>query len=372
MVTWDGAGNIPPEFAICRALVNAGHDVHVLTHDSLRDRTREIGANFRPICHAGQLDSQDPNESMQDVIDQVIIGDLVLSDVDDAIDAIAPGLVIADSMMLLVVTKFAQSSMPSVVIHHTLADFLYGGLMDQMTMMIKDDIDKKLLARGLTPYPRPIDAIAENDLILTATYWDFDQSSRLVPDNFFHIGPLRRGPGDKEGEIDRRFPNVPLVVVSLSTSFMEQHSLLQRIADALATLNVEGLITTGPAVEPSSLSVAENTSAIEFIAHKDVLPHADLLITHAGHGTVMAGATFGTPMLCIPMGRDQPAVAERAKKLGLAHVCEPGSASEEIAAAITNALGDSKMAASGRAFADRVRSHPGLVEAIERIEGLLK
>ena len=46
LVTWDGAGNVPPEFALCRALVDAGHEVHVLTHDSLQERAEELGAIF--------------------------------------------------------------------------------------------------------------------------------------------------------------------------------------------------------------------------------------------------------------------------------------------------------------------------------------
>ena len=112
-------------------------------------------------------------------------------------------------------------------------------------------------------------------------------------------------------------------------------------------------------------------TATQFVAHDELLPHTNLLITHAGHGTVMAGSTFGIPMLCIPMGRDQPAVADRAKELGLAHVCQPDASTDEIAAAVTAALGDSAMAAASRAFSQRVESHPGIEEAVERIESLM-
>lgn len=36
-----------------------------------------------------------------------------------------------------------------------------------------------------------------------------------------------------------------------------------------------------------------------------MLPEAELVITHAGLGTVMAALRHGIPLLCLPLGRDQ-------------------------------------------------------------------
>jgi MGT family glycosyltransferase len=274
--------------------------------------------------------------------------------------------------MLLVLAMLGQSPIPSVTFHHTLADFLFGGPFDQFSMTMKDEIDRLLDARGLKSYARPVDAVLDSDLLLTATYRDFDQPSEHLPEDLVHIGPLRSSPKPGRGTIKRHFPERPLVVVGLSTSYMGQLSLLQAIADALAGLEVEGLVTTGPAIDPNDLSLASNVTAIEFIAHEDLLPHAKLLITHAGHGTVMAGATFGVPMLCFPMGRDQPAVAERARELGLAHVGQSDASAEAIAKAVADTLGDSKMATVSKAFSERAKSHPGVEEAVRCIERLMK
>lgn len=59
MVTWDGAGNIPPEFGLCKRLVDHGYQVHVLTHNSLEQRVVDVGATFVPIVRAGQTDARD-------------------------------------------------------------------------------------------------------------------------------------------------------------------------------------------------------------------------------------------------------------------------------------------------------------------------
>ena len=47
-------------------------------------------------------------------------------------------------------------------------------------------------------------------------------------------------------------------------------------------------------------------------AHTELIPKADLVITHAGHGTLIKAIAAGVPTLCIPLGRDQPDNAARA------------------------------------------------------------
>ena len=43
MVHWDGGGNLPPQRALARELRRRGHDVHVLTHDTLAKTVSEDG-----------------------------------------------------------------------------------------------------------------------------------------------------------------------------------------------------------------------------------------------------------------------------------------------------------------------------------------
>jgi hypothetical protein len=128
-------------------------------------------------------------------------------------------------MLLLALAMLGQSSIPSVAFHHTLADFLFGGELDQLSMTVKAEIDRILDGRGLNSYARPVDATVESDLLLTASYKDFDRPSDHLPENFVHIGPLRSSPQTARGMIERHFPERPLVVVGLSTSYMGQLSL---------------------------------------------------------------------------------------------------------------------------------------------------
>ena len=372
LVTWDGAGNVPPELTACRALCESGHTVHVLTHDILRERFEDAGAIFRPIRRAGQLDSTNPDESVIEIADRALLSEALLQEAREAMDELAPDLVIADSMLLPVLALFAQSERPTVAFHHTLGRFLFGGFFDQLSFSMKPRFDELLLSNGLDTYERPVDAAAASDLILSATFEAFDRPDEGLPSHLVHLGPLRAaGDAAAPASVQRSMPDRPWVVVSLSTSFMDQLDLLQRMADALAGLPVEGLITTGPSIAPSRLRLPGNVTAVPFASHDEILPRADLLITHAGHGTVAAGALAGVPMLCVPMGRDQPMVAERMRELGLATVYAADEDVSVLGRAIEAALDDDALGERSRSFAAEARHLADPSGFVARCESLV-
>ena len=102
--------------------------------------------------------------------------------------------------------------------------------------------------------------------------------------------------------------------------------------------------------------------------HDEVLPSADLVITHAGHGTVCAGAGAGVPMLCLPMGRDQPGVAERVEALGLGRSLSPDASPEAIGTAVAAMLADAGQRGASRAFAATVSRFGDAARAVALVE----
>ena len=68
------------------------------------------------------------------------------------------------------------------------------------------------------------------------------------PDNVRYVGPQLDDPVWAAEQTWRRPGREPLVLVATSSIFQHQTGLLQRIAQALGNLPVQGLITTGQAV----------------------------------------------------------------------------------------------------------------------------
>jgi MGT family glycosyltransferase len=109
----------------------------------------------------------------------------------------------------------------------------------------------------------------------------------------------------------------PLVLASFSTTFQDQRDLARRVLEALDGLRVRCLLTSGPALNLDGIRIPPNVEACGFVPHAAVLPHADLVVTHAGLGTVHAALASGVPLLCIPDGRDQNDNAARVVAAGV-------------------------------------------------------
>ncbi len=61
MIHWDGGGNMPPQRALARELKRRGHDVHVLTHNTLAETVRADGGTFHMLDIAPQFDPTQPH-----------------------------------------------------------------------------------------------------------------------------------------------------------------------------------------------------------------------------------------------------------------------------------------------------------------------
>jgi len=116
------------------------------------------------------------------------------------------------------------------------------------------------------------------------------------------------------------------------------------------------------------LRLPSNVVGEAFVPHASVLPHARLVVTHAGHGTVMAAVTAGVPMVCTPMGRDQHAVAACVEQRKLGVVVPMTASAEELSSAIAAALADRGLHERARRFAAGLDVGAGLIRAIEVLE----
>ena len=342
MATWDGAGNFPPERALLRLLIARGHEVSVLAHDHQRGEVEADGATFIPYACIDQAKCTDPVPDAM-VFEKVIFAGGIGTSLTAEIARTRPDLLLVDAFLSTALAAALASDVRAVALGSTMHTCLRAG---------------------------PMGAQAEAlDLVITFTDRAFELGADL-PANVVHVGPLRlRESGAPLWE--RRLPGRPLVLVSLSTSYQAQTDLLQRLCDALAGFDIEALVTTGDAVNTAGLTAAANTSLVRYVPHEAVLPQADLLVTHAGHGTVIVGATFGVPLLCLPMGRDQPMVAQSVAALGLGVVLEPDAGVTEIKAAIGDLLADAAMKDRARAYADQAAVNRRDQRAVDVIEDLL-
>ncbi len=341
-ITWEGGGNVPPVLGIVDRLVKRGHQVSVLAEPCLRSQIETIGADYIPFkAYFTRTDRrvdliQDAHAKPLSIpsIDNILLAPAI-SVAQETLSAIAKTqaqIVVADFMMPGALFAAEKSGVKRVALFH-MPEYFPGdnrppggfGLLPAKNRIerFRDRLLKKLFYRvlgqylgrynearaalDLPPHQSLVDVYHQADLRLIQTCEAFDAPLDPAPANVRYTGAVLDDPHWTE-PCDLSFlenSTKPKVLVSLSSTFQDQKSLLDRIIQALSRLEVDALVTTGPSMADASFASHDNIKIVASAPHTQVLPLVDLVITHAGHGTVIRSLSFGKPLVCLPMGRDQ-------------------------------------------------------------------
>ena len=165
--------------------------------------------------------------------------------------------------------------------------------------------------------------------------------------------------------------DVPTVYFTLGTVYnMESGDLFQRVLTGLRDLPIDLIVTVGRDLDPDELGAQPANVRVErFLPQAALLPHCDVLVSHAGSGSVLGALANGLPMVLLPLGADQPLNAARCQALGVAEVLEAATVTPQGArAAVSRVLGDPAC----RRAAERVRDEIGALRGPEYAVNLLE
>jgi MGT family glycosyltransferase len=375
IATWDGAGNLAPTLGIARTLVERGHDVRIIGHETIVARCGDAGARFVPLTQGALWDAMDdPGDFEAEIkllIDELCFSSTIARDVAQELNREPVDAVLVDCMLFTAIDVALASGTPTAALFHTAYTVFRGGPLVEMFAPGVAIANAQRAQVGLPTIERLGDIHDACACALVALPKEFEPD---VPDaaNVLRIGPVLDAPPlyREIEEVDVRAGEVPLVLVSLSTSEQGQADLLQRCVDAVAQIPAKAIVTTGPSIDPAALTAGANTQVVRYVPHAEILPSASLVITHAGAGTTMAALGHGVPLLCTPMGRDQFFNAERVQTLGAGRMLMPDSSSDTIAQAATDILGDDRFAAGAKQLAAAIAGYGGAVQAAAALEAL--
>lgn len=188
--------------------------------------------------------------------------------------------------------------------------------------------------------------------VLVMTSPSFDFSAPQLPENVTYVGPQLDDPDWAAETKWERQGSEPLVLVATSSIYQDQVDLLRRIAQALDQLPVRAVLTAGRAVDPEEIPAGPNVQVLQAAPHAQVLREASVVVTHAGHGTVLKSLAAGVPLVCMPTSRDQKHNTVRVLRLGAGLRVSKGSTPAQIAAGISEVLNRPQYVAAARRFAD--------------------
>ncbi len=376
VVTWDGAGNQLPTLGITRALVDAGHDVRVLGHDTVLERCGNAGARFIALPQPeGWDEMEDPDDTEAEIelmLDSLCLSTAIADAVTVELDRRAADVVLVDCLLFSAINAAQAKGIPTAVLFHTpYAVFRDGPLVE----MFAPGLDRLAAHRAELGLPAVGSFAALHDscdVVLAAVPREFEPDAGDAA-NVVRIGPVLDGPPlvrDLEHAPSLGDGSAPLVLVSLSTSEQGQAPLLQRIVDAVATLPVRAIVTTGPSLDPTTVRAGANTQVFSYVPHGELLPSCSLVVTHAGLGTVMSALASGIPMVCTPMGRDQFFNAEQVQTFGAGLMVMPDAEPGVIGDAVLAVLGDASFGVAAKRMAGVIADCSGAAGAVTALEAL--
>jgi MGT family glycosyltransferase len=376
IMTWDGAGNLAPTLGIARTLVERGHDVRLMGHRTIAERCGDVGTRFVPLSQGELWDAMDdPGDFEAEIrllINELSFSSTVAGDLAKELDREPADAVLVDCMLFTAIDVAVASGSPTATLFHTAYTVFRGGPLVEMFAPGMEIANARRAELGLPAIERLGDIHDACACAIVALPKEFEPD---VPDagNVLRIGPVLDAPPlcCEVDEVDLQTGPTPLVLVSLSTSEQGQAALLQRCADAVAQLPVNAIVTTGPSIDPMSVSAGANTQVARYVPHARILPLASLVITHAGLGTTMAALGHGVPLLCTPIGRDQFFNAERVQTLGAGRMLMPDADSDAIALAAKDILADSRFTAEAKRMADAIGGYGGAARAATALENLV-
>lgn len=411
-VLWDGGGNVEPQLVVGRRLVERGHAVAVLAPRVLERRIVASGCRFVPYRRAPDHDSRSPEgdllrdwearstaEVVAQLLDRLTIGpaEAFLADVLSEIEARPVDAIASDFLIFGPLLAAELTGLPTAAVFHQIytrptpgapivgtGEFPPETAAERRALLRRAQRYERLFDRhlpafnslrarfGLSALPHLFDALdrADRAFVLTASAFDFPNDRR--PANVRYLGPQLGDPDWQERWISPWPLDTPepLVAASFSTTYQDQSRVVERVLEAVRTLPVRALVTTGQAVERSAFHPPENVILQDFAPHRQVFAHARAVVTHAGHGTVMAALAAGVPLLCLPMGRDQPDNAARVVRSGAGLRLDPEASIEALRAALLSLLSDSGYRIAASRMAELFAAEGAAERAVAAYEDL--
>jgi MGT family glycosyltransferase len=151
-------------------------------------------------------------------------------------------------------------------------------------------------------------------LCLVATFPQLEYP-RDWPGGVHVVGPMRWEP--PAPTVTPPPGRAPLVLVAPSTSHDPAQRLLRASLEGLRGLDVRVLASTDRRPATAPIRTGVGVRLVNWMSYTDAMRHADLVICHAGHGTVVRALEQGVPLLAVPHSGDMAENAARLDWAGL-------------------------------------------------------
>lgn len=105
-VAHDAGGTVPPVLAVANALVEAGHQVTIMSQESVSARAHDVGAAFEAFTDIADYATNRPIEEQLQTALPLLVEDLPARQARDVADALGADVVVIDPNLAGVLAAF--------------------------------------------------------------------------------------------------------------------------------------------------------------------------------------------------------------------------------------------------------------------------
>ena len=380
-----GSGHFLPAIPIARAAMARGHAVAFCAEERM---LRTVEAAGFPMIDSGGLTLADPSlrgpllpfdrGREEQVIREVFAGRTAserASRLLDVYDIWKPDVIVRDEVDFGAAVAADRLGIP----HASIVVLAAGGVI--RPDLVAEPLDALRAEHGLPADPR-LETLHRH-LTLVPVPPTFRTPSDPLPATARHIHPavLDSATMTAQHDVSRHLAidwlqersGRPTVYFTLGTVFhQESGDLFSRVLAGLSELDANIIVTVGREIDPAELGHQPTNVRIDrFVPQEALLPHCDVVVSHAGSGSVIGALAFGVPLVLLPMGADQPLNADRCQALGVARVLDPLTVSSgDVRLAVVDVFGAPNYRDMATRIQNEIAQLPTSADAVTWIEAL--
>jgi MGT family glycosyltransferase len=373
-------GHAFPMIALGRALAARGHEVTLQTWARWREQVAAEGLTFAAAPEYEVFPSRPAPLDFYEAIVQAT------TDTVPLVRELRPDVVVADILTLAPALAAELEHVPCATLiphvyppgeahfpiyalgarlpHSTLGRALWRRAQGPVARGVergRSELNQTRARLGLAPLDHPHGGISR-ELAIVGTFPQLEYP-RAWPANVRVVGPLMWEP--PADDVEPPPGEDPLVLVAPSTAQDPEHRMLSAALRGLADAPVRVLATWNRRLPPAPLSVPENARVVDWVSYARTMPHCDVVVCHAGHGTLARALASGCAVVACPAVGDMNENAARLDWAGAGvRVPRRFVSPRSIRLAVERALGEPAIRAQAREMGVWGSTHdPGMAAA---------
>jgi MGT family glycosyltransferase len=379
-------GHVNPTLSIGKELLKRKHEVAWISADPrLKDKLPDGGIflliphNFDEETIKKIRDERLNGASVQGIdslkilyeVDLIPMNQFLLEGVTRFLSSYQPDIVIYDYQLFAGAVAAAKLALPYVASVTAPASIKAFDALPKLHEWENEQIINFQKQNGITSEKR-IDEQAALVLVYTSRLFF---GEKALPDFYHFVGPvLKERPTSYDFNWKRfeSMKNRPCILVSLGTTFTheEQQPFFQKVIEAFNEENLTVVMVSDPDLYER---IPDNFMVQKRVPQLELLPHLQLVVSHAGQNTVSETLSWGIPLVLLPIAFDQSQVANEVVRLEAGiRMKFKRFKKEDLKNAVYEILGDEKYANNAKKIQASFVEAGGVDRCAHLLENLVK